>query len=253
MKPAWLLAVVVALCLVSLSAAWSVAGADEIPGKASKGKVLYQRYCLSCHGALGDGRGEAAEWLAVKPRDFRQGVFKWRSTPSGSLPLISDLDKRILQGVYGTSMPPWYPIGRKARLDLIAYIQTFSPRWQSEQPQDPIEIPAEPAYTQESVDRGREVFEKNECAKCHGDEGRGDGPSSMTLRDDWGNPILPYDLTAGHLKGGNTSTDIYRVFMTGLSGTPMPSFSRSIEPAAAWDLVHFIQSISGGGVALAKK
>lgn len=247
MKPAWLLLV------IGLGAAWTVANADEIPGKAAKGKVLYQRYCLSCHGALGDGRGESAEWLSVKPRDFRQGVFKWRSTPSGSLPLISDLDQRILEGVYGTSMPPWYPIGRKARLDLIAYIQTFSSRWREEQPQEPIEIPAEPAYNQESVDRGRAVFEANECAKCHGDEGRGDGPASNSLKDDWGNSIVPYDLTKGHLKGGNTARDIYRVFMTGLSGTPMPSFSRSIEPPAAWDLVHYIESISGRAAVIAKK
>lgn len=240
------------LVLVALCAAWTVAGADENPGNAKKGKVLYERYCLSCHGVLGDGRGESAEWLAVKPRDFRQGVFKWRSTPSGSLPLVSDLDKRILQGVYGTSMPPWYPIGQKARLDLIAYIQTFSPRWQSEEPQAAIEIPAEPPMTAESAERGRGVFEKNECAKCHGTEGRGDGPSSNALRDDWGNPIVPYDLTKGHLKGGSAAKDIYRVFMTGLSGTPMPDFSRAIEPADAWDLVHFIQSLSAEGVRVAK-
>lgn len=242
------------MIVLILCTTWAVAGADEIPGNAAKGKVLYQRYCLSCHGALGDGRGEAAEWLSVKPRDFRQGVFKWRSTPSGSLPLISDLDKRILEGVYGTSMPPWYPIGHKARLDLIAYIQTFSSRWQSEQPQDPIEIPAEPPYTQESVERGRAVFEKNECYKCHGTEGRGDGPSSMALKDDWGYPIVPYDLTKGHLKGGSSAKDIYRVFMTGLSGTPMPSFSRAIEPPDAWDLVHYIQALGGrGGTTVAKK
>src|SRR5215470_7294553 len=97
-----------------LGVAWNVALADETPGNASKGKVLYQRYCVSCHGPHGDGRGETAVWLVVKPRDFRQGVFKWRSTPSGSLPLVSDLDKTILQGIYNTSMPPWYPIGHKA-------------------------------------------------------------------------------------------------------------------------------------------
>ncbi len=71
------------IVLATLCAGWVAAGADEIPGNAAKGKVLYQRYCISCHGALGDGRGESAEWLSVKPRDFRQGVFKWRSTASG--------------------------------------------------------------------------------------------------------------------------------------------------------------------------
>ncbi len=248
MKRAWWFCIVAWLCAVA-----GPVRADERPGNASRGKVLYERYCLSCHGARGDGRGETAEWLSVKPRDFRQGVFKWRSTPSGSLPLVSDLEKRIAEGVYGTFMPSWYAIGHRARLDLIAYIQTFSPRWGTEKPQAPIAIPAEPPFTQESVDRGRSVFEDNECAKCHGDEGRGDGPSSTSLRDDWGNPIVPYDLTQGHLKGGSTARDIYKVFMTGLSGTPMPDYSKAIEPAAAWDLVHYIESISGKGVVSAKK
>ena len=33
--------------------------------------------------------------------------------------------------------------------------------------------------------------------------------------------------------------------MTGLNGTPMPSFVESIAPDEAWDLVHYIQSLSG--------
>ena len=220
------------------------AGSDEAPGSAASGKVLYQRYCVSCHGEFGNGSGEYSEWVKTKPRDFRQGVFKWRSTPSGSLPLISDLEKRIEEGVYGTSMPAWYAVGHRARLDLIAYVQTFSPRWGSEKPQAPIDIPAEPPYTKESAERGRAVYKQNECAKCHGEEGRGDGPSSGSLKDDWGNPIVPYDLTKGHIKCGDSGPDIYRVFMTGLSGTPMPSFARVITSEDAWDLAHYIQSLS---------
>ena len=57
---------------------------------------------------------------------------------------------------------------------------------------------------------------------------------------------MPYDLTQGHVKCGNTGPDIYRVFIAGLSGTPMPSFADSVSPAEAWDLVHFIQSLSPG-------
>ena len=29
-----------------------------------------------------------------------------------------------------------------------------------------------------------------------------------------------------------------------MNGTPMPSFTDSITPAEAWDLVHYIQSLS---------
>jgi mono/diheme cytochrome c family protein len=218
--------------------------ADETPANAKRGKIAYQRYCVSCHGDLGNGAGEVAEWITPKPRDFRQGTFKWRSTPSGSLPLVSDLEKTIRDGVHGTYMPTWYAIGHRNRLDVIAYIQTFSDRWQKEKPADPIVIPPEPPYTEESVKRGRALYEKVSCAQCHGDHGLGDGPSAHELKDDWGNPIVPYDLTQGHIKCGDTGTDIYRVFITGLNGTPMPSFTDSINPEEAWNLVHYIQSLS---------
>ena len=244
MKSSWAMVLWVLLGAVPASGFDEMPGMPGMPGNAARGRVLYHRYCVTCHGDLGNGRGESAEWLETKPRDFRQGIFKWRSTPSGSLPLPGDLEKRIENGVYGTFMPAWYAIGHRAHRDLIAYIQTFSPRWESEKPQPPIDIPAEPVYSQESVDRGRAVYEQNECAKCHGEEGHGDGPSSGNLTDDWGNAIFPYDLTMGHIKCGDSGTDIYRVFMTGLSGTPMPSFARVITSTDAWDLVHYIESLS---------
>ena len=45
------------------------------------------------------------------------------------------------------------------------------------------------------------------------------------------------------MKGGSTGEDLYRVFMTGLNGTPMPSFADTIKPDEAWDLVHYMQSL----------
>lgn len=236
-----MLAAVFALPLLALI---TPARAQELAGDPVKGKVVYERYCVSCHGDLGNGAGEFAEHITPKPRDYRQGTFKWRSTPSGSLPLDSDLDKTIRDGVYGTYMPSWFAIGSHNRRDVIAYIKTFSPRWQTEKPQPPITIPAEPAYTPESVKRGRAVYEKSNCLQCHGTAALGDGPSAHELKDDWGNPIVPYDLTQGHIKCGDTGPDIYRVFITGLNGTPMPSYTDSISPEEAWDLVHYIQSLS---------
>ena len=237
-----LYALVLVPTLLALAAA---AAAEDAPqGDPVKGKVVYTRYCVSCHGDLGNGAGEFAEWITTKPRDYRQGTFKWRSTPSGALPLDSDLDKTIRDGIYGTFMPPWYPIGDVNRRDVIAYIKTFSTRWTTEKPPAPIVIPPEPSYNDASVKRGRAVYEKSNCAQCHGQDALGDGPSAHDLKDDWGWPIVPYDLTQGHIKCGDKGQDIYRVFMTGLNGTPMPSFTDSISPQEAWDLVHYIQSLS---------
>jgi mono/diheme cytochrome c family protein len=215
-------------------------------GDVGTGKLVYQRYCLSCHGAQGNGQGEAAEYMSVKPRDYRQGTYKWRTTPSGSLPLDSDLEHTLLNGLYGTYMPTWRALDERSRRDVIAYIKTFSPRFATEKPQDPIVIPPDPGYSDTSVARGGEVYKKYNCSQCHGAGGQGDGPSAHELKDDWGNALVPYDLTKGHVKCGDKSTDIYRVFMTGIAGTPMPTFADSMSSADAWDLVHFIQSLSPG-------
>lgn len=229
-------------------AMWTVpaSAADERPGNSRRGADVYRRYCVTCHGERGDGAGEFAAYANPRPRDFRQGTFKWRSTPSGSLPLETDLERTIANGVYWTAMPSFYPLNPRSRRDVIAYIQTFSTRWKSDQAGPPLTMAPEPAHTPESVARGRAVYEKQNCAQCHGDGGAGDGQASKTLTDEWGYPTLPFDLTKGHMKGGTTGADLYRVFMTGLNGTPMPSFVESIAPAEAWDLVHYIQSLARG-------
>jgi mono/diheme cytochrome c family protein len=235
--------------LIPLAAALllGVGSATAAPsGDVNTGKLVYERYCLSCHGAQGNGQGEAAEYMSTKPRDYRQGTYKWRSTPSGSLPLDSDLEHTLLNGLHGTYMPTWRALDERSRRDVIAYIKTFSPRFATEKPQDPIVIPPDPGYSDASVKRGAAVYQKYNCSQCHGTGGQGDGPSAHELKDDWGNAIVPYDLTKGHVKCGDKPTDIYRVFMTGLAGTPMPTFADSLSPADAWDLTHFIQSLSPG-------
>src|SRR5271170_8172960 len=119
----------------------------NLTGNAKRGKALYQRYCIFCHGAYGDGRGESAPYLDPKPRDFTKGAFKCRSTPSGSLPLDSDLYDTITRGMYASGMPSWSPLVRQDRADLVAYIKTFSPLFQSDKPDAPVTIPAEPPDT----------------------------------------------------------------------------------------------------------
>ena len=83
-----------------------------------------------------------------------------------------------------------------------------------------------------------------ECWKCHGQEGRGDGPSASTLTDSNDQPIKPYNFYTGYrFKCGTTNHDLYKIFMTGLDGTPMPSFADVIKPEEAWDLVHYLRTL----------
>src|SRR5579863_3887318 len=157
--------------------------APKLQGSVAAGKVLYLRYCIGCHGPEGDGNGENAAWIDPKPRDFTAAVFKCRSTPTGTLPTDQDLFDAITRGFVTTNMPPWRPLTNQNRADLVAYVKTFSVRWEKEKPGTPITVPPEPAATIASILHGRELFQKNDCWKCHGPAGHGDGPSASTLTD----------------------------------------------------------------------
>jgi plastocyanin len=214
---------------------------DEHAGNPARGKAVYERFCSQCHGAKGNGVGEVTPYANPKPRDFRSGLFKFRSTPYGSLPTVADLDRTVSDGLYGTLMPPFYALNPRARLDVIAYVQTFSPRWQKERPGSPIALTPEPAPTGESLERGEKLF-TTACASCHGD-GSGNGPLAKSLVDAWGNPDLPADLTRGHAKAGSGGRDIYMRIETGINGTPMPGFGGSLSADQTWDLVHYVESL----------
>jgi mono/diheme cytochrome c family protein len=115
---------------------------------------------------------------------------------------------------------------------------------------------------------GRAVFldpERGNCFRCHGPAGRGDGPSALRvdeegrefviLRDEWGEFILPRDLTSGVFRGGERREDVYLRVHCGIPGTPMPSMGESLgadgrpllDARETWALVDYVLSLSGKG------
>lgn len=220
---------------------------DGVTGNAEGGRMLYVRFCIGCHGPDGNGEGMNAQWIDPKPRDFTEATFKCRSTPTGTLPTDEDLYNAITRGFVTTNMPSWRPLNPQQRADLVAFIKTWSPRWAKEKPGAVLNIPPETPITIESILHGRELFQKLECWKCHGPEGHADGPSASTLTDSKGNPIKPFNFSTGdRFMCGDTNRDLYRIFMTGLDGSPMPSFADVIKPNDAWDLVHFLRTLQVG-------
>ena len=204
----------------------------------------YRRYCVGCHGDLGDGEGENAQWIDPKPRNFTLGIFKCRSTPTGTLPTDQDLFDTIGRGLVTSNMPQWIPLSEQQRVDLVAWVKHYSPRFATEKPGTPIQIPPEPEITADRIKDGRAVYDRVQCWKCHGPTGRANGPSASTLTDDQGIPIKPYNFhDETRFKCGTTDEDLYKIFMTGLDGTPMPSWSDNIKPQEAWDLVFYLRSL----------
>ena len=219
--------------------------------EAQPGKVTYERWCAGCHGMQGDGAGPAAERMLPRPRDFTTAQYQIRTTVSGELPTDADILQVIDRGMPGTAMPGWKDrLSRQQREGLVAYLKTFSSFFEGGEPPEPIEIGNAPGGGEEAVSEGREIYQKIECWKCHGQAGRGDGPSAPTLEDDKGLPIRAADLTEGwRFNGGGTVEEIYMRLRTGLNGTPMPSFSDLIDAEVVteeqlWRVAQYVKSLS---------
>src|SRR3974377_1998483 len=196
----------------------------DLTGHSAAGADLYYRYCWGCHGARGNGDGENAPWVTPLPRNFVAATFKCRSTPTGTLPLDSDVYNPITRGFIPTNMPSWATLTSQNRADLVAFIKTFSARWVTDKPGEPIPVPAEPALPLHRLKHGQALYQKLECWKGHGEEGRGDVPSASTLTDSNDQPIRPYNFYTGYrFKCGTTNSDLYKIFMTGLAGQTLPS------------------------------
>ncbi|MCO6045501.1 cytochrome c [Aeoliella sp. ICT_H6.2] len=93
---------------------------------------LYRQHCASCHGITGDGRGPAAAVLEPYPRDFRPGVFKWKSTRLASKPTDDDLLGVLQRGVSGTAMPSFGLLAPEQLDALVEYVRYLAIRGQVE-------------------------------------------------------------------------------------------------------------------------
>ncbi|HSR69639.1 MAG TPA: c-type cytochrome [Acidobacteriota bacterium] len=211
------------------------------------GKVLYDKNCAQCHGQEGDGLGVGADYLKPRPRDFTKGKYKVRTTPTGMLPTHEDLKNIIRRGMPYSSMPPWPNLSDRQLSNLSHYLKTFYPSWDDPAAHSaPLRLPSASSSSEESVARGRELYVELGCVRCHGEQARGNGPAARDQTDDWGFHLRPADLTKPWtFRGGNTPEDVYRTFVTGLNGTPMPAYESIIpEESDRWALVHYMFSLS---------
>lgn len=235
-----------ALCLASAGparAAQPDIGSEE---QRQAGKELYGRYCSQCHGDQGDGKGVAAPRLKPRPRDFTRGIYKLRTTPSGSLPTTTDIVRSIRHGLPYTSMPPWPQLSDREVTELAYYIKSFSDTFADPaSAPEPMDLPEPPAFSEESAKQGEAVYAEVGCLQCHGEKARGDGTSASTLKDDWGDHIRPADLTRRWtFRGGPSRKDIFRAFTTALSGSPMPSYADTLTVEKRWQLTDYVWSLS---------
>ena len=106
------LCIVTTACCLAVSAIGSDAGERNL----SRGKKLYEKYCLACHGPLGRGDG------AVR---FDPPVADLTSSE-----VLTKPDSRLLQSIHegrpNTAMDTWKRVmSEEATRDVLAYILTF--------------------------------------------------------------------------------------------------------------------------------
>lgn len=97
-----------------------------------RARGLYREHCAHCHGVSGDGAGPTAAFLNPYPRDFRKGVFKFKSTPKGMKPTRADLHRTVMEGIPGTAMPSFRLLDDPDREALITYVMYLSIRGETE-------------------------------------------------------------------------------------------------------------------------
>ena len=222
------------------------------------GREIYLQQCAGCHGTSGDGKGPAAAHLNPPPRDYRNGVFKFASTPRGAKPRREDLRRILTYGAKGTSMPAFRFLPVEDREAVLDYVQMLSARGEleinlireasdeltEEDDFDPATVAGfvtdidaswarsenelvrpltvNPAATPETIRDGAVAYAEMYCVKCHNRDAAGSKSADVGV-DIWGRTAYPANLAMGMLHGGRRPEDIYRRIYSGINGTPMPA------------------------------
>jgi len=236
--------------LTACAASAGEADPDDF-NKYLQGRHVFKSQCAPCHGITGRGNGPWARDMPIQPRNFRMGIFKYRSTPMGFQPTDEDLRRTITRGVSGTAMPTFGKTLNQRDLDsILVYLKNLSPRWRDPARRtNAVELPAAPEWFYDDAARrdharkGRVLFDQI-CVTCHGPTGAGDGPNAGRLTNVWGQVVAPADLRLPHHRSGPDPEDLFRTIALGLDGTPMIGFRGALKDEQIWELIAVIESLA---------
>lgn len=109
--------------LVLVGPALSPLYAQEYPSDVIRGKTLYARHCLECHGSGGQGDGPAAASLKIPAADFH----RFRSF----LKSDEELLRTIEHGIVFSPMHSWRgQLTDEEMQDVLAYVRLLSQQGQ---------------------------------------------------------------------------------------------------------------------------
>jgi hypothetical protein len=169
-----------------------------------------------------------------------------RSTTLPDPPLDLDLFRTVTAGIPASGMPSFSHLPEALRWGLVDHVKrlAFGDAASDPEPQ-PVDLGAEPPHQPDEHAQGEKIWRQAGCDSCHGSAGRGDGPAAQELAS------RPADLTLGPgvFKGGATPRDVVRALLTGIPGTPMPSYEGSgLSRDDLWTLGRYVAAFAVDGL-----
>jgi mono/diheme cytochrome c family protein len=240
-----------------------------------EGSKEFRQYCGACHGNNGDGQGVAGRYLYPKPRDLLNGKFRL-ATSSNMIASTGDIKAVLLNGVPNTSMQSWKQLSGGLIDRLVAEVQQMqvigarqrasavlkedgllidgNGNLNSEGQQAVIDYTTQQTVPTQRwiappilgssatvLEDGRKLYLKQNCHKCHGDQG--EGSFGVDLVDDKGFPTFARDLIRDPYKAGSEFETIARVIRLGMPGTVMPS-SGALTDDELGKITVYVQSLA---------
>ncbi|HVN53347.1 MAG TPA: c-type cytochrome [Anaerolineaceae bacterium] len=178
-----------------------------------RGASLYAQHCVPCHGASGKGDGPQASRLSNPVAPIGTPGLARQSTPAQWFAIVS-------QGNFQKFMPGFAGIlSAGERWDVLAYVYSLS----------------SPAG---QIAQGEEIYTQ-QCASCHGDQGKGDGPKATSLS------TRPFDLTDQAKLSEVSLQSLYDVVTNGAQQV-MPAFKGKLSDDQRWAVTSYLRTFTLG-------
>jgi len=196
---------------VPVTAAPTVVAFPDVPPNPLAGRNIYTEKCAACHGEEGLGDGEQAGQLPNMPSALGSLEVNALAVPSNWFQIVSN-------GNLDRFMPPFAgSLNERQRWDVVAYA---------------LSLAASPA------ELGRaEVLYEQECAGCHGPEGRGDGPEAAGAGAPVPNWKDPRRLSAW------SSQSLAETIAQG-APPAMPAYGATLGESELWALAHYVRALT---------
>jgi mono/diheme cytochrome c family protein len=200
----------------------------------NKGREIYARRCLTCHGCAGKGDGPYAMLNNARPADLRQPRFF-------GLP-EAFFFWRVSEGVPGTVMPQWKQSLTEQERWLVLLFERGAFMDMQNHLIDEGDLPkeydvADPVKeTAETLTAGKALFVGN-CAFCHGYSGAGDGPDGPGLQ-----PVPPDFRDRAHYSTFKDGDWFWRISES-LPLRAMPQWKTWFTPVQRWELTNYVRDM----------